>query len=134
MPPEFNRKWGTECLNTGFPLPTLLFAGYSVKLIIIRHTCSVAKAKLRKIRNVELFPRPPLSVLTQSCLYVEYSGRSSCFPLPLFRELVGVHTFLNYGRHALKLHSSFEHRQNGIYCRRLYFAVTYDVEVSKNKV
>ena len=32
MPPEFGRKWGTECLNTRFPLPTLLCAGYSVKL------------------------------------------------------------------------------------------------------
>ena len=28
----FGRKWGTECLNTWFPLPTLLCAGYSVKL------------------------------------------------------------------------------------------------------
>ena len=33
MPPEFGRKWGTECLNNRFPLPTLLYAGYSVKLI-----------------------------------------------------------------------------------------------------
>ena len=33
MPPEFGTKWGTECLDTRFPLPTLLFAGYSVKLI-----------------------------------------------------------------------------------------------------
>ena len=33
MPPEFGRKWRTECLNTRFPLPTLLCAGYSVKLI-----------------------------------------------------------------------------------------------------
>ena len=32
MPPEFGRKWGTECLNTMFPLPTLLCAGYRVKL------------------------------------------------------------------------------------------------------
>ena len=29
MPPEFGRKWGTECLNRRFPLPTLLCAGYS---------------------------------------------------------------------------------------------------------
>ena len=34
MPPEFGRKWGTEWLNTRFLLPTLLYAGYSVKLII----------------------------------------------------------------------------------------------------
>ena len=33
MPPEIGRKWGTECLNTSLPLPTLLCAGYSVKLI-----------------------------------------------------------------------------------------------------
>ena len=33
MPLEFGRKWGTECLNTKCPLPTLLCAGYSVKLI-----------------------------------------------------------------------------------------------------
>ena len=33
MSPEFGRNWGTECLNTRFPLPTLLCAGYSVKMI-----------------------------------------------------------------------------------------------------
>ena len=33
MPPEFNRKLGTESLNTRFPLPTPLCAGYIVKLI-----------------------------------------------------------------------------------------------------
>ena len=32
-PPEFGRKWGTECPNTRFSLSTLLCAGYSVKLI-----------------------------------------------------------------------------------------------------
>ena len=33
MSPEFGRKWGTDCLNTKFPPPTLLYAVYSVKLI-----------------------------------------------------------------------------------------------------
>ena len=33
MYPEFGRKWGTECFNIRFPLPTLQCAGYSVKLI-----------------------------------------------------------------------------------------------------
>ena len=33
MLPEFGGKWGTECLSTKFPLPTLLCAGYSVQLI-----------------------------------------------------------------------------------------------------
>ena len=32
MPPEFGRKWGTEYLNTGFRMPIVLCAGYSVKL------------------------------------------------------------------------------------------------------
>ena len=36
MPPEFGRKWGTKCLNTRFPLRTLLCAGYSVKLILFK--------------------------------------------------------------------------------------------------
>ena len=39
MPPEFGRKWGTECLNTRFPLPTLLCAGCSVKLIYMLYMC-----------------------------------------------------------------------------------------------
>ena len=33
MTPEFGRKWRTECLSIRFPLPTLLRAGFSVKLI-----------------------------------------------------------------------------------------------------
>ena len=37
VPPEFGRKWGTECLTTKFLLPTLLWAGYSVKLIYMPH-------------------------------------------------------------------------------------------------
>ena len=32
MPPEIGGKWGTECLNTRVPLPTLHCAEYSVKL------------------------------------------------------------------------------------------------------
>ena len=30
MPPKFGRKWGTECLNTRFPLLTLLCARYNI--------------------------------------------------------------------------------------------------------
>ena len=40
MPPVFGRKWGTECLNTRFPLPTLQWAGYSVKLIYLVYSVS----------------------------------------------------------------------------------------------
>ena len=32
IPPEINGKWGMECLNIRFPMPTLLCARYSVKL------------------------------------------------------------------------------------------------------
>ena len=35
MPAEFGRKWGTEGLNTRFPLPTLLCAGYSEELFVL---------------------------------------------------------------------------------------------------
>ena len=35
MAPELGGKWGTECHNTSYSLPTLLCAGYSVKLIFI---------------------------------------------------------------------------------------------------
>ena len=33
MPSEFGRKWGTECLNTRFPLSIPLGAGYSMIFI-----------------------------------------------------------------------------------------------------
>ena len=33
MPAELGGKLGTECLSTGFARPTLLCAGYSVKLV-----------------------------------------------------------------------------------------------------
>ena len=32
MSPEYGEKWGTECLNTRPPLPTLLHVRYIVKL------------------------------------------------------------------------------------------------------
>ena len=47
MPPEFGRKWGTECLNITFPLPTLLCVGYSVKLIIDFLSISNKSVKFR---------------------------------------------------------------------------------------
>ena len=36
MPPESGRKWGMEYLNTRFPLPTLLCAGYSANEIFLQ--------------------------------------------------------------------------------------------------
>ena len=32
MPTEFDGKWDVKCLDTTLPLPTVLHAGYSVKL------------------------------------------------------------------------------------------------------
>ena len=43
MPPEFGGKWGTECLNTRFPLPTLLCAGYSVKLFFLLYSYTITQ-------------------------------------------------------------------------------------------
>ena len=41
MPPVFGRKWETECLNTRFHLPTLLYAGYSeADLFFIKYLVS----------------------------------------------------------------------------------------------
>ena len=45
MPSEFGRKWGTECLNTRFPLPPLQCAGYSVKLICYLNCTSLQKKR-----------------------------------------------------------------------------------------
>ena len=85
MHPEFGRKWGTECLNTRFPLPTLLCAGYSVKLIYFFYIFVQQKIPARTnilnvllicsliIRLVNLFPKQtcysvslPATVLTVS--------------------------------------------------------------------
>ena len=41
MPPEFGGNWGTECLNTRFPLPTPLCTRYSVKLIVFYNILNI---------------------------------------------------------------------------------------------
>ena len=38
IPPEFGGKWGTNCLSTMFPLPTLLCLGYKIQ-VFIRQAC-----------------------------------------------------------------------------------------------
>ena len=47
MPPELGTKWGTECLNIRFPPLTLLWAGYSVKLIRFNSLESYDKQDIR---------------------------------------------------------------------------------------
>ena len=56
MPPEFSKKWGTECLNTRFPLPTLQCTGYSVKrILILLFLYSSTKAKTKRMSSGTLF-------------------------------------------------------------------------------
>ena len=59
---KISEKWGTECLKTRFPLPTLLCAGYSVKLKnvylheILKNSLKVFYAKINdssKVRSNE---------------------------------------------------------------------------------
>ena len=59
MPPEFCRKWGTECLNTRLPLPTLLSAGYSVKLIF----WFLIHSSLRKTTELTSYQLPTKNIL-----------------------------------------------------------------------
>ena len=47
-------KWRTECLNTRFPLPTLLCVGYSVKLIYLFYFYPWIEA-IREPFNVNLW-------------------------------------------------------------------------------
>ena len=56
MPPELGRKWGTECLNIRFPLPTLLCAGYSVKLIYLIDLISPSMDRTHNRRVNKLMP------------------------------------------------------------------------------
>ena len=54
MPPEFAGKWGTECLSTKFPLPTLLCAGYSVKLIFFIYITFISPLILLYVSEIHL--------------------------------------------------------------------------------
>ena len=51
MPSEIGGKWGTECLNTRFPLPTLLCEEYSVKLEKKRKLCFFYLRYFRRLRG-----------------------------------------------------------------------------------
>ena len=60
MPPQFGGKWGAECLNTRFPLPTLLLVGYSIAIYNLKKikgckrvesVVNYVKRKTQKVRN-----------------------------------------------------------------------------------
>ena len=68
MPPEFSRKWG---ISISINLPTLLCAGYSVKLILIKNII----ASLHSGR-VWLWQNASLSPATQHAMLPEF-GRSA---------------------------------------------------------
>ena len=62
--PEFGGKWGTKCLNTGFPLPSLLCAGFIVKLIFNRE--AIVNLALR-----HSVPNTPSNFRNIACCRVE---------------------------------------------------------------
>ena len=49
--PEFDEKWGKDCLHTRLPLPTPLFAGYDVKLYKKKRTLSTYTCFTRRAVN-----------------------------------------------------------------------------------
>ena len=70
MPPELGGKWRTECLNIRFPMPTLLCAGFSVKLILISFLPIYFSRKYTYI-----------SVSSLSCLVVYSQLRKSAYDI-----------------------------------------------------
>ena len=104
MPPDFGRKWGKECLNTRSPLPTLLCAGYSVKLIYLFIYGFIYEAGLfgRKWGTECLNTRFPLTTL----LCAGYSVKliylfifyyiNKCPQKEIFSYILHVQTAINY--------------------------------------
>ena len=86
MPPEFGRKWGTECLNIRFPLPTLQCAGYSVKLIYFIYLFILIEAAAWR-RGAE----------AQTCDY----NAADVGSIPIRgNELLFINIFILYQNHA----------------------------------
>ena len=72
MPPEFGRKQGTECLNTRFPLPTPLCAGYSVKLIYLIYF----DFKIYEKVNIKSVPYSTIYLFNKNKIYINFSART----------------------------------------------------------
>ena len=95
MPPEFSGKWGTECINTRFPLPTLLCVGYSVKL---KYKWSINKYnEIGKITYLRIFAIPHCAVfgLKNICNhYFPLRDSLRSIALRLSREHVNINNFV----------------------------------------
>ena len=61
IPPEFDGMWGTDYLNTMFSLPTLLRAGYSVKLIYLFILIIMMVVYLKYLNNSKLEAINPMN-------------------------------------------------------------------------
>ena len=91
IPPELGRKWGTECLYTRFPLPTLLCAGYSVKLIqLFLH---LLLNKYNQVSNWQFNSKDKWNKLVHLSMYTEQPKKQLHFlptvgvkslPIPLY--------------------------------------------------
>ena len=60
MPSDSGRKWGTECLNIMLPPPTLLCAGYSMKLIKYPWSVILCHYGLKRKSYICFKPQMPL--------------------------------------------------------------------------
>ena len=115
MPPEIGKKWGTECLNTRFPLPTLLRAGYSVKLIIkYTYLRTFSRSNQQSImltsllfNNVSINRRSNLILWETKCFCLYFLEQLIEFQLlcafgRLFKQL---RDFWGLGEHHWRVHS-----------------------------
>ena len=101
MPQKFGGKWGTERLNNRFPLPTLLCAGYSVKLNKKNATMKKKTEKSTSFSNkqklIHLYFKQTtkeqsvrynqlvIRSLTQHSLYGQYCTSAAVTPSPYVR-------------------------------------------------
>ena len=53
MPPEFGRKWESECLNTRFPLPTAIFFVSNTKIHINYITFKIKDITIKYIYEIK---------------------------------------------------------------------------------
>ena len=84
-------KWGTECLNTRLPLPTVLYMGYSVKLcsFYLTYYC-----ELWHCDNINKMRVNPMYLLICSVVITLYSGYYFTY-LSVYLDFSYVWFFLN---------------------------------------
>ena len=68
IPPKFGGKRGTECLNTSVPMPTLLYAVYSVTLIYLILGIYGRRKCLRSVSLLHIYVVSEIFDFTSKCL------------------------------------------------------------------